>query len=40
MSSRGSLEFGSVLMREQGAHLSRPTRFEMTMIENENMDLD
>jgi hypothetical protein len=40
MSSRGSLEFGSMLMREQEAHLNRPTRFEMTVMENENMDLD
>jgi hypothetical protein len=27
-------------MREQEAHLSRPMRFEMTLIEEERMDLE
>ena len=38
--SRGSLEFGSVSMREKEAHLSRPMRFEMTLMEEEHRDLD
>jgi hypothetical protein len=38
LSSRGSLEFGSVSMREQEAHLNRPMRFEMTLMEEEHMD--
>jgi hypothetical protein len=29
-----------VSMREQEAHLSRPMRFEMTLMEEEHMDLD
>jgi len=35
---RGSLEFGSVSMREQEAHLNRPMRFEMTLMEEEHRD--